>query len=107
MTIIQRVAVSSMIALALLLTALPNASAVGPGQRCGGFPGLQCDAGLFYQKRAGTCAVIDMAGRCVRVPQVCPRYYRPVCGCDNKTYGNDCERQMAMVSKAHNGKCKE
>jgi hypothetical protein len=26
-------------------------------------------------------------------------------GCDGKTYGNDCERERAMVSKIHNGKC--
>lgn len=25
---------------------------------------------------------------------------------DGKTYGNDCERQQAMVSKAHDGRCK-
>jgi hypothetical protein len=25
---------------------------------------------------------------------------------DGKTFGNDCERQQAMVSKAHNGRCK-
>ena len=25
---------------------------------------------------------------------------------DGKTYGNDCERQQAMVSKAHNGRRK-
>ena len=29
----------------------------------------------------------------------------PVCGCNDVTYGNDCERMMARVSKSHNGKC--
>ena len=107
MTRIHRVAASLTLAFMLLLLALPSASAVGPGKQCGGFPGTQCDAGLFCQKRPGTCSVIDMSGVCVRVPRVCPRIFRPVCGCDGKTYGNDCERQMAMVSKNHNGKCKK
>ena len=92
---------------ALALMALPTsgANAVGPGKQCSGFPGIQCDAGLFCQKKPGTCAVIDMSGTCVKVPQICSTLYRPVCGCDNKTYSNDCERQRAMVSKSHNGKC--
>jgi hypothetical protein len=46
-----------------------------------------------------------MSGTCARVPKFCTRIYRPVCGCDHKTYSNDCERQAAMVSKLHNGKC--
>jgi hypothetical protein len=45
------------------------------------------------------------------VPVVCPfakkgaAIVAPVCGCNNKTYGNDCLRQHAKVSKSHDGKC--
>jgi hypothetical protein len=41
----------------------------------------------------------------VKVPTVCPHVVRPVCGCDNKTYSNDCERVVAQAQKAHQGKC--
>ena len=31
--------------------------------------------------------------------------FPPRCGCDGKTYGNDCARQAAGVSKRSDGKC--
>ena len=103
---IRGICVSLALAAAVTLLSPPGASAVGPGKQCGGFPGIPCDAGLFCQNPPGTCGVIDVGGRCVKVRRVCGRIYRPVCGCDGKTYGNDCERQMAMVSKNHNGACR-
>ena len=92
-------------ALALMMLPISAANAVGPGKQCGGIGGIQCDTGLFCQKKPGTCQVIDASGICTRVPKICPKHILPVCGCDNKTYNNDCERQQAMVSLAHKGKC--
>ena len=107
-----RIAASLTFAATLLLLASAGASAVGPGKMCDGIAGIKCDAGLFCEHPAGRCGGADISGKCVKVPEVCAMsklkklIVRPVCGCDGKTYGNDCERQMAMVSKNHNGKCK-
>ena len=36
---------------------------------------------------------------------ICYSLYAPVCGCDNVTYGNDCEASNAGVISWTNGKC--
>jgi len=46
-------------------------------------------------------------GECVPVPAGCPEILAAVCGCDGVTYDNDCFRQEARVSKAHDGRCDE
>ena len=93
--------------LALMMSVPTGAGAVGVGKTCGGFPGLQCDAGLFCEQKPGQCKIADMSGVCVKVPAACPKHHivLPVCGCNHMTYGNDCERKQVMTSLAHKGKC--
>jgi len=37
----------------------------------------------------------------------CPYIWKPVCGCDKKTYSNDCEAMKAGVTKWSPGACVE
>lgn len=73
---------------------------------CGGIAGIPCPDGKVCDLRPGLCGVADLDGVCKPRPEACPEIYKPVCSCDGKTYGNDCERLRAGAQKAHDGECK-
>ncbi len=76
------------------------------GSKCGGFMGLACNAGLFCKFPAGQCDWADNMGTCTALPVMCPLIFKPVCGCDGKTYNNACELDKAGVSMDYEGQCK-
>jgi hypothetical protein len=85
-----------------------QAYAVPAGQPCGGSSGAACDKGLWCEPAAGACTSQD--GVCVKVPKLCfarknGKSFQPVCGCNSKTYSNDCFRRAYRVAKFHEGKC--
>jgi hypothetical protein len=75
--------------------------------RCGTRGGVTCAMDEFCQFEANTmCGAADQGGTCTKKPEVCTAIYKPVCGCDGKTYGSDCSANGAGVSVASQGECK-
>jgi hypothetical protein len=75
------------------------------GMSCAGERGETCPVNQLCDLDAGHCGTSDGGGLCVAKPQACSDIYQPVCGCNGATYPNDCVRQLAGVSKDHDGAC--
>lgn len=85
----------------------PPPPPIGEGQLCGtrGVSGA-CAEGL-YCKFKSECGATDSGGSCVARPKACTKIYKPVCGCDGKTYPSDCVAASEGADVQHNGACSD
>jgi len=66
-----------------------------------------CGDGEFCRRTiADMCGAADAPGICTPIPVICTMDFTPVCGCDDKTYSNECAANAQGVSAAYKGPCK-
>lgn len=116
----------------ILIRAFDAGGGVGSaGATCNSTKQGFCNSGNFCEFAAGSCGTLPSSrpatstsldagfsvdagilppmffpsGMCTAQKQACTAITSPVCGCDNKTYTNDCLRKVAGISKFADGPC--
>jgi hypothetical protein len=64
-----------------------------------------CAKASYCALKSGCTVNGTKLGKCEVRPTACYMSYSPVCGCDDKTYGNECLARAAGVNVAKKGAC--
>lgn len=73
---------------------------------CSSLPLVACPSGQICDNDTpNRCGAGFEPGHCIVPPTGCLANFDPVCGCDGRTYSNDCERQSARAQLDHTGAC--
>ena len=101
----RRAAATLIVVLGIGLGA-PGAGAANLDEACGGPSGITCNSALWCRLPDGQCSVANAPGTCAKMPDFCMRVSRPVCGCNGKTYPNECDREKPRRSSTIPGRAK-
>ena len=80
-------------------------------QQC--FLNGDCPDGQYCQYPEGSCPTNSpwepggIMGTCIEIPELCIEIWAPVCGCNGKTYANDCFMAADSQSLDYPGACEE